>query len=100
MDEHAAIVAIVAFWKLDEKKVFKCYRHFKVANPITRVVRQDQDLVKKAKHFIHDMLFESNKEVFFFFHKTEEDTPEPKTKRVILGRINLSKSPERGDSSL
>ena len=59
-EEYAARVAIIAFWKLDEKNELKCYRYFKVANPITRVVRQDQETGGKAKHSIHDMLFVSN----------------------------------------
>ena len=89
-EEYAAKIAIIAFWRLEEKNEFKCYRCFKVPNPITREVLNDQELLERKNHNIHDMLFVGEKEVFFFYHQQDEFESAKMTDSVMLGRIHYN----------
>ena len=59
-DVHAEEVAIIGYWKLDERKEFTCYHHFEVPNPQKRLVRMSAEKTKGEALFkIYEVLYTS-----------------------------------------
>ena len=90
-DEGAQEFAIVGLWKLNEIKEFYCYQHFRVPNPMKRVLRKDQDTFEGSKFKMFDFLYTSMEKVFFFY--LEDNKPN----RMKIAYINFDKEGELDD---
>ena len=63
---YAPEIAIVAFWRQNEYKEFKCYRHFTIPNPMKREIRRSN---RGSENTLAQFLYQGNQNEIFFFHK-------------------------------